>query len=241
MCSCKILDYTHRDKHNYTLHWSFGNAKLVKDNITSFNIPAFRSTDGFATCPEASTCALVCYARQGHYMMPNVQKPREHNLAFLRENSMLAFAKTAADDIMHLHPNWKKVRIHDSGDFFSRSYLLAWTQIARFCPYMEFYAYTKMITLLNSIRPSLPENLHIIQSVGGKEDRFIDPRYAHSIIFPTMQALQEAGYVDGTKSDAPAYNRAVKIGLTYHGVRHLSENITHLLTAKAVKAMGWEY
>ena len=48
-----------------TLHWSDGNEKLKRTRVVSFNLPAFRSADGFVVCPGAAGCANVCYARQG--------------------------------------------------------------------------------------------------------------------------------------------------------------------------------
>jgi len=231
MCDCKKIDHKHLGhKASYNFHWSFGNSKLAKEGIVSFNLPAFKSKDGFMVCPSASTCALVCYARQARYLMPLVAAPREHNLAWLREHGPGDFVKVAVEDVNNLHNSWSRIRIHDSGDFYSEEYMLAWFSIARLCPHMEFYGYTKRISLLASNRALMPENMHIVQSVGGKEDALIDKTYAHAVIFPTQDALDLAGYVDGTKSDKPAYSRVRNIGLVYHGTKTLTRHNSDMLT-----------
>ncbi len=231
-------DHAHASlKARYNLHWGFSNSKLAKDGIVTFNIPAFRLADGFKTCPMAGSCALVCYALQGYYNMPSAKKTREHNIAWLRTHSMDDFVKAVVDDINHLHTDWTRIRVHDSGDFYSEAYMDAWMDIARQCPDKEFYAYTKMVSMTALKRASMPGNLTIVQSVGGKEDRLIDKAYPHSIIFTSHDAMHHAGYEDGTKTDRPAFEGQIKIGLVYHGTKKLTKNNKGILDAR-VKAIG---
>lgn len=203
---------------------STGNSKLAKDGIASYNIPALKDSTGFATCPNAGICAGLCYARQGRYHTPSVQAPREANVALLRDceanGDYAPFINAMQVALEALPRRFKRVRIHDSGDFFSASYLEAWLEIAAANPGVEFYAYTKMIRLLAGY--DLPANLRIVQSVGGLEDDAIDLARPHSRIFSSSEALLAAGYIDGTKSDAPAYGGEVRIGLIYHGTRKLT-------------------
>ena len=230
-CTCPKRDHAHKShKASTVFHWSYDNGKISKDGIVSFNLPAFKSADGFAVCPQASTCALVCYARQGHYVIPRVSTPREHNLAMVRaaldDNTLI---DTLVADIESLHMAWTRIRIHDSGDFFEERYLRAWAEVARRTPWMQYYAYSKMIALLNVLRPELPPNLHIVQSAGGKQDALMDLGYAHAVIFSSEQAMMEAGYANGTHSDKPAYSGVVKVGLVYHGSTKLSAHKRELL------------
>src|SRR5690349_18630047 len=102
---------------NYNLKWSFGNEKLSKLDTVSFNIPAFRSADGFPTCPKAGACATLCYARQGRYMMPKVAATREFNLEKAR-GDLDTFINEAIADLRKIKNG--VVRVHDSGDFFSQ-------------------------------------------------------------------------------------------------------------------------
>lgn len=215
----------------YNYNWSFGNSKLSKEDIVSFNIPALVAKTGFTTCPNAGICASLCYARQGRYPMPSVQAPRERNLQRLLDTATdhnwgwLQVLSDLIDDVRRLPKRVKRIRIHDSGDFFEPVYMRTWLDVASQCPDITFYCYTKMITdyqyhLENGM---IPLNMLMVQSVGGKQDKYIDYLLPHSRIFPTLPDLLSAGYVDGTHTDKPAYSGARCIGLVYHGTRKLTD------------------
>lgn len=199
------------------LKWSTGNAKVSKLDAVSFGIPALASADGFKTCPMAGACAAVCYARQGMYIMPNVRASREFNLRVIRD-SVHEFIKLADEDLSAMKQ--KLIRIHDSGDFFSQTYLDAWIFLARKHPGKTFYAYTKSLHLDFS---GLPINFKVTQSEGGKLDARIDRTRAHSRIFASDAARRAAGYGNGSNTDTLAIRGAVKIGLVYHGTRKLTD------------------
>lgn len=211
-----------------SLKWSFGNSKLAKLDTASFNIPAFRSADGFKTCPKAGACATLCYARQGRYMMPNVAKARESNLKVVR-GDLQQFRERAIEDL-HQIKN-KVIRVHDSGDFFSQAYVDAWFDIARTFPEKKFYAYTKSLHL---DRTKCPSNFQIVQSVGGLLDNRIDPTQSHSRIFETHYQRRKTKYVDGKINDKPAIDGVTRIGLVYHGNRNLKEGQRRWLRVNAV-------
>lgn len=199
----------------FNLHWSFGNTKLGKLRTIGFGIPAYRSESGFKTCPHAGACAALCYARAGMYRMPHVIKLREENLESARRKN---FAKLAIEDLSRIGN--EIVRIHDSGDFFSQSYLDAWKEIATAHPEKKFYAYTKSLDLDFS---DMPKNFTVVQSQGGLLDARINKRRQHSRIFASHDARERAGYVDGNIHDGPAIYGTVKIGLVYHGTKKLTE------------------
>lgn len=197
------------------LKWSSGNEKLAKLDTISFNLPAFRSADGFHVCPKAGGCASLCYARQGRYIMPTVAAAREFNLTKVR-GDLGVFVREAIEDLQRKRA--KTIRIHDSGDFFSQEYLNAWFTIVASFPERKFYAYTKSLHLDYN---KCPKNLQIVQSVGGLLDHKINRRKSHSRIFATVADRKAAGYVDGNKDDKPAIDGVRKIGLVYHGTRNL--------------------
>ena len=212
----------------YNLKWSFGNEKLSKLDTVSFNIPAFRSADGFETCPKAGACATLCYARQGHYMMPHVAATREFNLKIVR-GDLSTFVFLATEDLLKIKN--KIIRVHDSGDFFSQKYMDAWFFLARSFPDKKFYAYTKSLHLDQS---KCPENFQIVQSVGGLLDAEINPEESHSRIFSTHYQRKKAGYVDGNINDKPAIDGVIRIGLVYHGNKNLLPGQKTWLDANAV-------
>lgn len=67
-------------------------------------------------------------------------------------------------------PKWAKiVRIHVSGDFFSRAYFEAWRLVATERPDVTFYSYTKSVAYLPP-RAELPANFRVIVSDGTRAD-----------------------------------------------------------------------
>lgn len=197
------------------LKWAENNSKLKKDGIIGFGIPAYKSKEGFKTCPKAGACAAVCYAQQGAYLWSPAKNAREFNLKIVRGKD---FAKLAIEDLHRIRKD--KVRVHDSGDFFNQTYLNAWFEIARAHPQKLFYAYTKSIHLDFSKQP---KNFKITQSEGGTMDKHINRRKSHSRIFSTVEAREKAGYVDGNKNDFPAIEGKRKIGLVYHGTKKMTD------------------
>lgn len=207
------------------LKWTEGNAKLHKTGrVLGYGIPADYSfiVDGVRmnTCPGASACRGVCYAKQGSYAWPTVKAARAHNLEHFLSVGAERFAADAIEDLARYVKRYEIVRIHDSGDFFSQDYLNAWIKIASAFPTTRFYCYTKSFHLDWS---RTPPNLAVTQSMGGKFDADLDPDFSHSRIFATHADRKRAGYVDGSETDAPAINGLVKIGLVYHGNKNLTD------------------
>lgn len=199
------------------LKWSKDNMKLKKTFTISFGLPAVEA------CPQAGMCASVCYATQGTYNIPVVRRARAFNF---RQAKQANFRYKLCADFYHLWNYGKgvtSIRIHDSGDFFSQRYLDDWFYGIRKFPGVQFYCYTKSLHLDWRGKPN---NLTVVQSCGGKLDHLIDLELPHSRIFATHEDRIKAGYVDGNINDGPAQNGEIKIGLVYHGNKHLTDNQT---------------
>lgn len=222
-------------------YWSDGNAKLLKTakawerrfgkkaKFVSFNIPRLKSETGQKTCPYAGLCADICYADQGRLGMPMAKNSRERNLELINSMSYEDFVEHIIEDISRMRST-THVRIHDSGDFYSRRYYESWIDIAEAVPDIVFYAYTKSIPFLKWDRH--PKNFRVVQSLGGKRDKDIDRGYPHSKIFATHEERKRAKYCDGNKDDLPAVLGQIRIGLVYHGTRNLTDdNLVQLRTA----------
>ena len=208
------------------LKWTEGNAKLTKTGgdtlrVLGYGIPADYNFDGGNTCPGANACRGVCYAKQGRYVMANVRDARLHNLNYFNTHGDAAFVAAARQDLLRLTRRYNVVRLHDSGDFFSQDYLDAWKAIAYLFPQVIFYAYTKSLHL--DIQSMKPDNLRIVQSLGGKYDASVNLDLPHSRIFSTDADRVAAGYVDGNVNDLPAILGDIRIGLVYHGVKKLTD------------------
>lgn len=194
------------------------NAKLNESDSNymfgHFSLPAI------VTCPNAGKCKVGCYATQGNYRYPSVQDSYKKNLELTR--NLPLFEQTMAIEIGKLDTKARKagrylaIRIHTSGDFYSREYYMAWHRLAETFPQVKFYAYSKMVSMLQGFLRGF--NFSIIYSEGGLEDRLIFDGARHARVFPSLEALITAGYDDASQDDSVAFrSTSGKIGLIYHG------------------------
>ncbi len=223
-----------------------GNRELAKDGIFTWSIPALSTPTDFGfvtTCPNAGACAALCYARNGTYQFQNVRAAHRRNLeGFLKDpvgwvSRMIAelahrrYRPTGRrhgwdwpvreDFAAWRETGGRSVRIHDAGDFFSRDYLLAWAAVAASAPDVLFYAYTKEVELVKAT--TLPANFVMIYSLGGKQDRLVDlEQDRHADVFPSLEALEAAGYSDQAENDLMApLLPTVRLGIVRNNIRHL--------------------
>lgn len=222
------MDYTYqrtekylRDKYKVELGelkpdygLSYSNSKLAQSGIASFNLIAYYH------CPFADKCADFCYARTGFQAFKGaVLKRARAYVATLQSDfvpRMIAEIRKAQKK------GTRAIRIHDSGDFYSLRYMLNWIEIANSVPEMQFYAYTKSVSMALALlkQNRVPANLRLIQSVGGLEDRKIDSAYPHARIFETHDELVAAGYSDASETDdVAAFTSDKNVGLVIHGSR----------------------
>ena len=195
------------------------NSKIKKSAKRTFNfgIPAYLSSTGLKTCPNAGACAKGCYALAGAYRFSNVAQAFERRLAATQSDS---FIDAMLSDIDKQRA--ERIRIHDSGDFYNEEYLDRWLKIMRARPHVEFYAYTKMVSLFNRRKNDLPKNFTLIYSFGGTEDKLIDvDKDRHSLVFETVAQLKACGYADASNQDDIALGKNPKIGLVYHGTKNI--------------------
>jgi hypothetical protein len=155
--------------------------------------------------------------------MPVVKDKQERNLALARSS----FFDTAIGlEIEHLLKKAEKkgknmaIRIHDSGDFFSKTYARQWLFLANKYPQVDFYGYTKEVKMWEGM-PHRPANFRLVYSLGGKHDDIIDrEKHRHSRVFGSLKDLKRAGYVDASKDDSVAFlAKNNKIGLIHFGPR----------------------
>lgn len=191
---------------------SFGNTKLKKSGIASFNlIPILH-------CPMAGECKKFCYATVGQQAFKSgVLRRARAFKASLQEDFVEKMIAEIKKD------KWVRgIRIHDSGDFYTMEYLQKWCDIARAFPETRFYAYTKSLRIVLRAYDLgyIPDNLRIIQSEGGVGDKMIREDLPHARIFSTLEELQEAGYADASETDdEAAFGVSNKIGLVVHGAK----------------------
>jgi hypothetical protein len=185
------------------LHLSKGNGKLSGDTLI-FSLPAGK------TCPGADQCKSMamldattgkryiqdgpntlfrCFAASGEVQYDAPFNNRADNYNQIQTALVQGLFKCV--ELINSSIQKKrgkkttKVRIHESGDFFSGVYLDAWIQVAKLNPDLKFYCYSKSLQLFYCL--PLPSNFYFTASYGGKWDKMIDdgifPRYSKVVMF----------------------------------------------------------
>ena len=172
------------------LKFSFGNSKIIllakylnlpNKAVASFDLPA-----GF-TCPAALLCQSYsnretgkitdgkslqfrCYAASSEGAFPSVRRLRWHNFDLLAKKSI---SQMIAEIEVSLPIMVKVIRIHSSGDYFSKNYFQAWRMVAVTHPEIMFFGYSKILEYVqHSISNPLP-NFKLVYSIGGKYDNLL--------------------------------------------------------------------
>ena len=205
------------------------NRELREVGAWNWTLPALgaKLDDGrtIHTCPQAGACAALCYARSGTFRFKNVKAAHARNLKLVLDTPAEWEAAMNAEISRYLKPG-SYVRIHDSGDFFSDEYLVAWMRIAASHPLIVFYAYTKEVSRFKRLVEGFaPSNFRWLYSMGGKEDHLIDvERDRHAEVFPTKAALDAAGYFDQSASDILAITAPTnRIGIVANNIPHFKK------------------
>lgn len=231
------------------------NSELKPHRIFNFAIPAwFVRFDGkvFKTCPNAGACAQVCYARNGTYLFSNVLAAHTKNLRLTLDEPVL-FRALINKELSHKRfkptyeprqmpegveltdDHWLQawirnggaaVRIHDSGDFYSESYLYLWFAIAADNPQVLFYAYTKEVAMLKEHGTKAPINFRWLYSTGGLQDDLITADDRRADVFTDEQAITDAGYTSQDATDLFAILLKTNlIGIPANNIKHFNKKL----------------
>ena len=187
-------------------------SKENKAKIFNFSIPAYKTKSGKITCPFADSCVKYCYAQKGNYTrFPKIQELMEQKYKISKTAEFIPLMNEEIRKKKSTH-----VRIHDSGDFYSPTYLQKWVDIATQNTDVIFYAYTKSIKFfINGLK--LPKNMKVIFSEGSKTDNLINVnKHRHARIFKSKELLNAAGYINASDNDLKAITSNKRVGLVYH-------------------------
>lgn len=188
-------------------------SKLTGLRVFNFGIPAYKSATGKLTCPFAAECVKFCYAQKGAYSWSNVKPVFEKRYELTKTDD---FVNEMNKEIAKKKPDY--VRVHDSGDYYSKAYLDKWIEIAIHNPHVRFYSYTNSVELLKATE--LPDNYDIIFSDSGKQKDKINTNIdRHTRIFTNLAEMTLAGYVNAMETDLNAtkwFNKTNKVGLIFH-------------------------
>jgi len=152
---------------------------LRKCEVLSFDLPA-----GY-TCPAASICKAYadkgngkiidsktmvfrCYAASVESRFKNSRLAHWHNYDLLKN---LSESKMVELINRSIPKTAKIIRLHSSGDFFSKDYFNAWLEVALKNSNITFFGYTKVIDYVKAEKPS---NFKLVYSMGGTMDNQVD-------------------------------------------------------------------
>jgi len=141
-----------------SVYLSKGNRKIYKSHV--FNLPVR------ITCPCATKmCKAACYSKPQESLYPQVKPCRMRNLEASKQKDFVQFMiKTLNESKI------KRVRIHESGDFYNQTYLNKWVQIIANCPDTKFWTYSKSYKL-DFRSASLLKNFRLRISVDATSDK----------------------------------------------------------------------
>lgn len=204
-----------------------GNAKLGKE-IATFSIPS-----GF-TCPSASACLskanretgkitdgaeteFRCFSASQEAILPSVRASRWKNFEALKVHGSNVAA--LADFIAANLPKQNIIRVHVAGDFYSQAYFDAWLKVATNNPSKTFYAYTKSLPFWVARLDTIPRNVKMNASRGGKHDALIDAHNLKSVevVFTESEAAAKGLAID--HDDTLAFTQDDSFALLLHGTQ----------------------
>ena len=188
---------------------------FLKKKVFNFSIPAYKSVTGKVTCPFADSCIKFCYAQKGNYKrFPSVRNGMEKKYQLTKQDN---FIELMNKEIQKKKPDF--IRVHDSGDYYSKTYLNKWLAIAEQNPNVKFYSYTNSIKFIKELK-TIPNNFDFIFSDSGKQVDLIDKsKDRHTKIFNSIESLNKLGYTNASKIDLNAtkwYNNTNRVGLIFH-------------------------
>lgn len=173
---------------NKTLTFSVGNRKILelalshglnKNQAVAFDLPAGYTCPCADTCKSFSdresgritdgdNCKFRCYAASIESAFSASRKAHWRNFDALRK---LKTVDDMANLILsELPKDIKIVRIHSSGDYFSKRYFQAWVKVAELRPDVKFFGYTKVLPYVKYLNKLNSKNFRLVYSYGGKLD-----------------------------------------------------------------------
>lgn len=170
---------------NDRLNFSDGNEKVGR--VGCFNLPVAFS------CVHDCECYLNgdCYACGGGYNFADNQAMYSENFAYIMSHSIGEFVDTVVDEIGYR--GWALFRWFTCGDILSVSMFDGMVQIAKRCPDVTFWFYTKKYRMVNAWvsahgEEALPDNLTIIFSHWKNKDGSFYPM-PNPYNFPTSEFI----------------------------------------------------
>lgn len=113
-----------------------------------------------------------CYSASQEALFKFTYAARKYNFDLLKQR-LIKGTSLSALLLASLPKDAGIIRIHSAGDFFHIRYFDAWIEVAKARPNTLFYAYTKALPFWVKRLDSIPSNLLLTASYGGKRDDLI--------------------------------------------------------------------
>jgi hypothetical protein len=161
------------------------NTKYYRGIVFEWNLPTG------TTCPFALECKVVVDRHTGKF---DVNKglyrcyaASPERFPAVRAHRWANFEEVKAGIAPIIPAAAKAIRIHAAGDFFNQAYFDMWLRLAERHPDIEMWAYTKSIPYWVARLGTIPPNLILTASYGGRHDHLIE-QYGlkHVRVYPTL-------------------------------------------------------
>jgi len=189
---------------------------------------------------DGKNAEFRCFSATQEAAFPSVFNQRKHNFDLLRD------CKTV-DDIVELltvsiRPSYAPLRIHVGGEFFNQMYFDAWIEYARRNPSRIFYAYTKSLPYWIARIDSIPANLSLTASRGGRMDNLINKYNLKEavVVFSEEEAEKLGLEIDHDDSHAIA-NDGKSFALLLHGTQKAGSNASKSISAMRNNGTKFSY
>ena len=176
--------------------------------------------DGRRKIKDGPDTEFRCFSASQEVLFTTAYNARKRNhdaIHALETSDDIADALIAA-----LPKDARIIRIHVAGDMFSHKYFMAWIKVAERTPNVLFYAYTKSLVYWVRSRDSVPFNLVLTASYGGRNDELIAEHGLRSakVVYSEAQAERMGLEIDHDDSHACDPTRANQdFALLIHGVQ----------------------
>lgn len=243
------------NKTTHQITWSVGNSKLPK-RIIHLSLPSGHTCPAADRClskahmitgkiTDGPNCEFRCYSAMQEAIYTHLRNQRWNTLFRLKGESrkkmfqlLSASLKRKHDAYIADHGQRPIIRAHVGGDFFNKSYFLAWMDLAKAYAPTWFYAYTKRIDLWLENIDQIPPNFELNASFGGKHDSLIEPNNLKSarVVYSIEEAERLGLELD--KDDSHAYTRGPSFAQLIHGCQPAKSRASKAL-AQLKHANGW--
>jgi hypothetical protein len=179
-----------------------------------------------------------CFSATAEAAFPPVRRQRDHNFSLLKDCDTVDEMVELLT--MSIRPSYAPFRIHVGGEFFNQKYFDAWCEYARQNPNRIFYAYTKSLPYWVARIDSIPANLSLTASRGGRMDHLINEYGLKEavVVFSEEEAAKLGLEIDHDDSHA-INNLMPSFALLLHGTQKAGSDASQ--AQKIMKAKGTKF